>query len=503
MVTTQSPQGDYAYAVKGDGASDDTVLLQAALTDTGLRGGGVVVLPIGTIVVTGITVPANVWLRGSGTSSVLKLKAGSNTDTVTLSGSAAKVSDLKILGNSSSQSGGLGAGVFFAADDCIADRVLVSDTFKFGIYAADVQRPAITNCTVLNSLYIGIYVEAKLGTVDVEGPVISDCRVDRSALVAATISEGGLKIHGGAGKVVLRPRISNCHVEMPASPASATAICIETFGGVQRADITGCTTGGGSIGISCDTSPSVSVTGCTLIGAKLYGIEVVASNNAAVVGNTVDGSSLTQRGIAVNGTALSSKAVVVTGNTVTGCTTYGVRSQGAAQITISGNTFQLTGSAGIYVAAATYVTVAGNVVDDQAQTMNDGIFFDNCVYLTCTGNMVSGVDNNGVLVFATSAISIRAFVFANAIDIFAGTAVSTNLSGGATLSTQSQMFGNSDGAVNRLDWASSVLLYSSTGSPEGVVGGGVGSLYLRRDGGANTTLYIKESGAGTTGWIAK
>jgi hypothetical protein len=31
----------------------------------------------------------------------------------------------------------------------------------------------------------------------------------------------------------------------------------------------------------------------------------------------------------------------------------------------------------------------------------------------------------------------------------------------------------------------------------------VGSLYLRTDGGASTTLYVKESGTGTSGWVAK
>lgn len=47
------------------------------------------------------------------------------------------------------------------------------------------------------------------------------------------------------------------------------------------------------------------------------------------------------------------------------------------------------------------------------------------------------------------------------------------------------------------------LLFSGTGSPETVVTAGIGSLYLRTNGGAGTTLYIKESGAGNTGWIAK
>ena len=45
---------------------------------------------------------------------------------------------------------------------------------------------------------------------------------------------------------------------------------------------------------------------------------------------------------------------------------------------------------------------------------------------------------------------------------------------------------------------------SGNGSPEGIVVGNVGDLYLRQDGGANTVLYIKESGAGVrVGWIAK
>lgn len=44
---------------------------------------------------------------------------------------------------------------------------------------------------------------------------------------------------------------------------------------------------------------------------------------------------------------------------------------------------------------------------------------------------------------------------------------------------------------------------SGSGSPESVVTAPVGSVYTRTDGGASTTLYVKESGSGNTGWIAK
>lgn len=44
---------------------------------------------------------------------------------------------------------------------------------------------------------------------------------------------------------------------------------------------------------------------------------------------------------------------------------------------------------------------------------------------------------------------------------------------------------------------------SGTGTPEGAVTAPVGSLFTRTDGGAGTTMYVKESGAGNTGWVAK
>jgi hypothetical protein len=44
---------------------------------------------------------------------------------------------------------------------------------------------------------------------------------------------------------------------------------------------------------------------------------------------------------------------------------------------------------------------------------------------------------------------------------------------------------------------------AGTGSPEGVVTAPVGSLFSRTDGGAGTSFYVKESGTGNTGWVAK
>jgi len=44
---------------------------------------------------------------------------------------------------------------------------------------------------------------------------------------------------------------------------------------------------------------------------------------------------------------------------------------------------------------------------------------------------------------------------------------------------------------------------SGSGSPEGALSAVVGSMYTRTDGGAGTTLYVKETGSSSTGWVAK
>ncbi len=46
-------------------------------------------------------------------------------------------------------------------------------------------------------------------------------------------------------------------------------------------------------------------------------------------------------------------------------------------------------------------------------------------------------------------------------------------------------------------------IIEGTGSPEGFVTAKVGTIYRRLDGSPGSTLYVKESGAGNTGWTAK
>lgn len=77
----------------------------------------------------------------------------------------------------------------------------------------------------------------------------------------------------------------------------------------------------------------------------------------------------------------------------------------------------------------------------------------------------------------------------------------TNIAG--TLTTAAQPNVTSVGTLTGLTLSGGLTINTGSGSPESVVTAPVGSLYLRSDGGAGTTLYVKESGTGNTGWIAK
>ena len=60
---------------------------------------------------------------------------------------------------------------------------------------------------------------------------------------------------------------------------------------------------------------------------------------------------------------------------------------------------------------------------------------------------------------------------------------------------------DTDGSLQFGDPGPNIM--EGTGTPEAARTAPVGSLFLRTDGGASTTLYVKESGAGNTGWVPK
>lgn len=97
--------------------------------------------------------------------------------------------------------------------------------------------------------------------------------------------------------------------------------------------------------------------------------------------------------------------------------------------------------------------------------------------------------------------------FADAFQVFnTGTSgVAADFSGTPPLALVNAGLGSTSEnakAINILT-ASNLGIFAGNGSPETVITAPQGSIYLRFNGGAGTTLYVKESGAGNTGWIGK
>jgi hypothetical protein len=66
-----------------------------------------------------------------------------------------------------------------------------------------------------------------------------------------------------------------------------------------------------------------------------------------------------------------------------------------------------------------------------------------------------------------------------------------------------QATGTGTASVVRYHTTPTVFWTSGSGSPEGVVTAPIGSIYTRTDGGAGTTLYVKEANTSANGWVAK
>jgi hypothetical protein len=113
------------------------------------------------------------------------------------------------------------------------------------------------------------------------------------------------------------------------------------------------------------------------------------------------------------------------------------------------------------------------------------------IYVTVDGTPGTN-DMPGKLAFLTSADGTVSPVERLTIDN----------AGVVTVSSENLSF-NTAGKGLLFTGNSSVIWRCGAGTPEGAVTAPVGSLFTRTDGGLLSTLYVKESGTGNTGWVAK
>jgi len=183
------------------------------------------------------------------------------------------------------------------------------------------------------------------------------------------------------------------------------------------------------------------------------------------------------------------------------------------------------------VASRFYMHINGTDQFYLSELTGDADFYANDI--TTTGTIVSGLVGAGetspltplhVNGIATFEGATRATLNFRGSSLDAGTmtvdmsefviesqASTMKLRAHAALGTVRLYTGVSDTERLRVDDTGAVIAGGSsgpkwvhgTGTPESFVAAPVGSFYSRTDGGAGTSFYVKESGTGNTGWVAK
>jgi hypothetical protein len=313
-------------------------------------------------------------------------------------------------------------------------------------------------------------------------------------------------------------------------------------------------TGGNGYGISftrqsSDTSLAVfprskdcKAVNVTVDGVTFWeGIDAHAASGALIEGSTVKNCKI--------GIALVSSALVagtdgyaplncrVIGNHIEGLGTgYGIVLSGAAgtlgapveyaqECVISGNTLKNCGEAANNLTGAIYLensegsVVSGNTF--QNSRCNAINFNSDNKGFSFTGNTVVDVWDNTYT--APTAVAMRSSFNYGTIsgntflrkDTTLGTFVSDRginvsvpadcaLSIGPNRNTfTTAMIGARGQNYSYAQMGDNVQTFTGLGTPEGAITASPGSLFHRTDGGAGTTLYVKESGTGNTGWIGQ
>ncbi len=172
-----------------------------------------------------------------------------------------------------------------------------------------------------------------------------------------------------------------------------------------------------------------------------------------------------------------------------------------------------TKAASVAVTAGTGIMLTGTVVAADFGTLgtkvcagNDSRLSDARQMAPATGNVDFGTHKGINVVDPTGAQDAATKAYVDARKLSDAAAPTTDVSMAShKLTNVTDPVSAQDAATKNYvaTFLATMIAGIGTGSPEGVVTSTQGKLFLRTYGGAGTTLYVKESGSGNTGWVGK
>ena len=244
-------------------------------------------------------------------------------------------------------------------------------------------------------------------------------------------------------------------------------------------------------GMEFDGTLSCSIVGGTVARSYAKGVYIADSISPLVSGLTVERNGTADDDYGIDFFGTGSGANLVTHPRVVGCTIRenkgaGIRFfhvrhgvvTGSAIINNGQSGAQGADQSGILCTGSIGWTITGNVITDtnaSNRTQWGGIRVTNSggsPYLIHWGNYIIGNGAGSIIYTNTSTVAVG------------------------------MSYESTTANANPLSFTSGAAILSGSATPEGAVTAKVGSLYMRSDGSTGTTLYVKESGTGNTGWVA-
>lgn len=508
------------FGAKGDGVSDDTGAIQAAidslplnvgnrgiLTPRGFANGGEVLIPGGRYKVT-----QTIRLRRG-----VRLSGGSRESSQILSFTSGSVFQY------------LDAGREVPDEVTIENLSIWQDDRIMAIAGAAIEvntGPASTQAVTFRGS--GLVVRGTYHGILLQGGIASSLR---DSLITNTVSHGVYVTFGGTVPVAT----TSTTFQNVYSQQSVTGDGFRVERG-SYISFVGCASDSNARhGYSVEGGDSYSFVAC---GAEQSGQSAVHIRNAGT--NFVQVRAIFSGNVKRHGVTLANAPdTIIQGSRMSwtrGATGYGVHLEGPSPGTVVlGSTFigakapadgpvlqldhwafggGLDATAQVSVAGPTAATVdtavmvaptftrAGSqrsaAVSAQAATADSLL-----AYPAVTGvEVLSAARSGGSTISRLTGVAIGEQVGARQANTDLLVGATTPANGDYALYVQSPRESVFKGPL-RLVHEAGPRLMAGSGSPEGIVPAPAGSLFLRTDGGPGSALYVKERGTGSTGWVSK
>lgn len=515
-----------SYGATGDGVTDDTVAIQATITAVSAAGGGTIYMPNGTYLVSTVLgfgdkgclhMASSCTLLGqSRTGTILKLKAGAPSFARPLSVNDADdvvIQNFTIDGNKANQS---------------------VEEHRAAIFTENCARVHIADMELRNNTGDGVLVHGNGIAFDwSEDVVMERCYMHDNDRKGVSLTGGGMR------RITMRDcqfvnNYGSMHVEVQEIVYDVT---VERCYCSPNADDSGYAISFGGGGPSASRNIGAYLIGCTVLGA----VNVIWQTTVVIEGNRIMPQSTSDaRPISIH---FDVTDVVVRDNEIILPTNSdsldsAISVEGALdgsyyqpdQILITGNRIRSQFSIGHAIALinAGDVVISNNMlINDLGGASSAGTGVNVSATLTALPTKHIIVANNymfnwqfGVLTGgSTGGTAIASVIVVGNVIRLGGNPVplgayTFDYGGNAPLQKCAVTANEIDGytTVFYTYPPCPILLsgthgaggvYSVTNTPEGALTEIVGAMALRRDGGASTTLYVKTSGTGNTGWTAK